>query len=462
MPITQSEIDKLVKRKVNTAKNTAKFEYGLKKEKEGFLASLASSTGLPQLAVSGFRTGQGVFGGGKALAEYITGQPEKAKQTLMNTASRVQQSVDLGLLGSYKAASTPREVLGAGLQAGTTIGTLGAGSAATAAGRIGMGAITGGGISLGESIEEGDSLKKTALHTATGALTGAAVAGIFEGLGVLTKKFLGDKSTRIAGKQYARELGQDTKEYAAELKKVAADTENQLKFFGEKVASATDDSGNRLYVGSLDKIAGTAEKVSSVKSKELIKELRKYPDVKISKPSVEDIIPILESKYGANAVTDSQKRVIEGELKRMSDIVTPEQALLDRQMYDGLISKNFWKNIFTGEKTGFADDLRYAIRNILRKNIEGVSDDIPVRSLNEQIGLALDISDLARHQQALRELSKKQPALYKLIWDKTFGNPAVTTRFVQSLPGLGKAGQTGFRRGIRTLVTEGVKQINQE
>ena len=81
-------------------------------------------------------------------------------------------------------ASTPQEVVGTGLKAGTTIAGFGAPLAASVAGKVGMGAVEGGLTFGGQAIEEGKSAGEVAKEALGGAAFGAATVGV---IGALSK-----------------------------------------------------------------------------------------------------------------------------------------------------------------------------------------------------------------------------------------------------------------------------------
>ena len=174
--------------RLNSQKQTAIQEK--KSQQKGILGTIADYTGLPGMIASGIGAAKalpGAYNIAKAGVQSLSGNQEEAKQSLEKAAMYGQEAVkpvNMGILGQYKPATTPQEVVGTGLKAGTTIAGFGAPLAASVAGKVGMGAVEGGLTFGGQAIEEGKSAGEVAKEALGGAAFGAATVGV---IGALSK-----------------------------------------------------------------------------------------------------------------------------------------------------------------------------------------------------------------------------------------------------------------------------------
>ena len=436
-------------------------------EGKGFLESFAESTGLPQLLTSGIRAGQGAFGLGKAGVQRLFGDREAAAQTIRETGEKVSKPLDLGAFGEYEAADDPREVLSVGLKAGSTLGFLGAGSVAGTTGkavatRIGAGATTGGLSAAGQAIGEEKDIGEIAKATAWGIGTGAAVSGVFEGVGAILRKMNFIKN--IGKNTYNKELQPPTKDLTKNIT-------NHWKTFGEEARNQVDDLGKPIYQGGYKTMQGQAEGVLKKAGGQLDDLARTFDDQGVNATRNEiagDIAEEISDTFGR--LKSSQLKQIEFEVRRMPNKMNVTNMIKNKRMYDNLIPDNVFLRSDEGT-VAFASQVKYSLRDRLRQMIDTKTADPAIKGLNKQMSIAMDVRKLSAAQRAIRTKLKAGAAqggrpisrLISKIWDDYIFNPAITTKASQATKRIGeKAGQTLPRRAVRAGVIQSVNSRDQK
>lgn len=442
-------------------------QYRQTDEHKTFLETFADDTGIPSLIASGVRATQGTFGLGKATLQYMRGEKEQARRTIMETGAKTSQALDLGILGEYEAPDELREVIGTGLKAGTTLGFLGAGSVVGTTGRavatrIGMGGVAGGLTGAGESIEEGGDVKSVAKSTMWGVGTGLAVAGAFEGLGFLLRKM-----------HFMRNIGKNTynKELQPPRKELTNQIEHGWRTFGEEVRNLTDDAGRPIYKGTYKTMKKQALSELSDAGNQLKKLAQQYDDAGAYATSNEiagDIVKEMQDTFG-DQITNANLRTIKHEVSRLGRGNLNISEMIDKKrMYDGLIPDSYW--VKAGDaNTALVSQVKYSLRDRLRQMINQKTKDEAIKHLNHRLSIAMDVKHLTSEQIAVRATQKISGGggyFYKLVGrfiDDYIFNPAITTRASQATKRIGeKVGQTIPRRVGRLGIIEGISSKDQK
>lgn len=175
------------------------------KEEKGFLRTMGEEIVRPfaKFGVSAAKAAQGAYGLAKAGVQTAFGNKEAAKQTIKETGERVNRAVDLPFVGETKAVQKPSDVIGTGLDIGTTIfgGGIGAGAvkggfkgavktATKEAIKYGVPTAFASGVSK-ELQEEDPTLSGAFKKGLAGAAGAFAVAPIIAGAGSATGKLFG-------------------------------------------------------------------------------------------------------------------------------------------------------------------------------------------------------------------------------------------------------------------------------
>jgi hypothetical protein len=360
--------------------------------------------------------------------------------------------------------ATKGEVVGSGIKTATTILGMGK-SAATALGRIGVGAGIGAGYGAGSAIEQGKPIGEIAKQTATGAVIGGVVSGLFEAASALVRevsktKFVQNK----VGNTYNKELQPPKKELTKQI-------ENNFKTFGQEVSNVVDDAGKPVYVGSYRDLMQKAKNELSVKGDNLnkfLESISKTGTTQTTKKEIAgDIIKIMENNYGK--LTPSQLKQISFEISRMPNKMDLTGVEKIKRLYDSLIPDSFWEKI-GDPAVSFPSLVKYTLRdnakNIINQKAGQFSAGIEgkiIQQLNKEMGIAMDVKHLAASQLAQRASSKIGASqggggyfylIRKLIDDYIF-NPQLTTRGAQFLKNMGtKVGQTPLRQATRLGITK--------
>lgn len=562
-------------------------EYKNTPQGKNFLQKIADTTMIPKALASGIAATKGVIGLGKAGIQTLAGNKEGAAQTLRATEADINKPMDsifgeeraVGAGEEFGSGKTIKDMFATGIGAGTTIGSIGAGSIAgttgkAIAGRIGEGAVVGGLSSFSQGLERGDKAGQIAKDTAIGAATGAAVSSVFEGIGAALRHF-----------KAAKDLGKNTynKELQPSKKELTKDLEHHWKTFGEEVRDQVDDAGNPVYQGGYKEMQGQAENVlknaggqlddklaqldaagpvtqeldpkyfnhfiddaaqqadravsgSALKKTELGNQIREIAKRKITTPAeftaaIEDVFqnnPEVAKITNVKTLTNLQKAIdnnanfmqkqlsspeyievlkgngllhevkgititpkelsrgiveelenqrgqlspaelskIEFEINRMGDKPLNLQDLQRfKRLYDSLIPKSFWDNM-ADPNIAVPTQTKYALRDSIRNAIEKLANDPEVASLNQQMGIAMDVRHLSAAQQAIRASQKVSSnsgnpisKLFSRLWDDVIFNPKNTTKASQFIKRAGeKVGQTPLRQAGRTGIIKGIEVL---
>ena len=195
-------------------------------------------------------------------------------------------------------------------------------------------------------------------------------------------------------------------------------------------------------------------------------QISKYNNITFSKNEVVgNIILDLKDEYGA--LTSNQLKTITSYIKKMPEIMTPEEALKAKRMYDGLIANTSWSKIVANAdpQLSFATQVKYILRDNLRKAINEKTGNAAIQQINNRMSIAMEMRDLTATQMARRAkektISGSNPfgKIIGKIFDDIILNPAITTRTSQTLKSLGsKTGQTPLRSVGRSVL---IKQVSK-
>lgn len=330
-----------------------------------------------------------------------------------------------------------------------TLGTvaLGAKPSASVAGRLGMATTYGAGAGLKSGLEQEMTAPQLATKTAKGAAVGLATGLVFEGVGKLLKS----AGAKLGKNVYNKELQPDTKLLTSEIKRNA-------QTFGEQVRNVVDDTGKPVYVGNystLLKKSGEEISNNGQKLEKLLVSLDKTNPIKISRnEATKGLVSSLQDEFGS--LTKQQIETIKMEVKRLPKEMDRQGLLKAKRMVDNLISDANWDKILTDGQASYANQVKYIIRDNLRKLIENSADDTVVKGLNQRMSMGMEVRDLVAKQLAIRtkqKISASGGVFYKLfgkIIDDYILNPSITTRFSQATKTAGsKTGQTLLRQATR-------------
>jgi len=341
--------------------------------------------------------------------------------------------------------------------AGEAVGTLGtialgAKPSASVAGRLGMAATFGAGAGLKSGLEKEMTAPEIAKKTAVGAGVGLATGLVFEGIG----KLLRSAGSKLGKNVYNKELQPDTKQLTSEIKRNA-------QTFGEQVRNVVDDKGKPVYVGNYKTLLSKSQnevKNNGQKLEKLLVNLDKTNPIKISRnEATKGLVSSLQDEFGS--LTKQQIETIKMEVKRLPQEMNRQDMLKAKRMVDDLISNADWDKILTDGQASYANQVKYIIRDNLRKLIEGSADDTVVKELNQRMSMGMEVRDLVAKQLAIRakqKISATGGVFYKLfgkLVDDYILNPSITTRFSQAMKTAGsKTGQTVARQAARLGITK--------
>ncbi|MBM2814865.1 MAG: hypothetical protein HW421_1627 [Ignavibacteria bacterium] len=114
-------------------------------------------------------------------------------------------------------------------------------------------------------------------------------------------------------------------------------------------------------------------------------QISKYNNITFSKNEVVgNIISDLKDEYGA--LTSNQLKTITSYIKKMPEMMTPEEALKAKRMYDGLIANTSWSKIVANAdpQLSFATQVKYILRDNLRKAINEKTGDKGIQAINTE------------------------------------------------------------------------------
>ena len=109
-------------------------------------------------------------------------QGDPRRRELLLQAQQMSSRASVGAEKFLKEAPTPQQAIGSMGKLGVTAITLGAGTPATVAGRIGAGALAGAGFGGSSAMEEGKGPKDVLKETAIGGAIGGAIPAAIEGV----------------------------------------------------------------------------------------------------------------------------------------------------------------------------------------------------------------------------------------------------------------------------------------
>ena len=383
---------------------------------------------------------QGMYGDAEKVGGDILGNVRSQKQVIADA---------LGTLGFATLAGTPT-ALGGGLKAGGALASkLGAKKAvSTIGGRLALGTTFGAGAGAQQALGAEKSVGEIAKSTAIGAGVGLAVGGAVEGIGALLRKAVQTKPVqKLIGNVYNRELQPPTKDMVADL-------ERHAQSIGQRVANETDDTGKAIYKGGYDTMARQAEGQISKNANLLKSQLKNVKTTIKAQSFKEQLLSKLKDEFGF--LDDGQLATIEAEIKKLPPKMNPLELLNQRQIVDSKIPKGFW--IEPNPQRAFVGNVRYYLRGLMKNSIEQLAPTTPVKQLNQKIGLAIDVKDLAYLQEAIRMKGRGvasigfwKPIAYAL--DRTIFNPQITTRVAQGIKKLGQKSGNIPLRNITTGIT---------
>jgi len=348
-----------------------------------------------------------------------------------------------------KPGPSPLKVAADVGQIGLTLAAPLTAPAKTIAGRVAFGTAIGAGAGVTQAIKEGKpTISSVAGQTIGGGLVGAGISGAFEIVGIGLRALANSKfAQQLASKTYSKALQPKTKELATQIQKGFTTT-------GQKIA----DAG---YVGGYKSMLSQAKQNINKFSSQLDDILSKYPNIKITKTQiVGNSADDLADVFGA--LTKQQIATIKREASKLPKSVNLKELLSLKRQLDKKISPTFW--IEPDPKKSFVQWVNYIFRKNAKALIENSTDDILVKSINQNLGLAIDVRELAALREAIKEKGRNLIPMgrYSLIanlLDRTIFNPKLTTRVAQTIRGLGfKTGQTGIRQVGRAGIIIGTRQ----
>lgn len=382
------------------------------------------------------------------------------KDVIGETRSPKQISGDaLGTLGWATVAGTPTALGGSTLPATSGLGKLVGASKAVSSvpGRLALGTLFGAGSGAQQALNENAGAGEIAKKIAIGGATGLAVTGVMEGIGYGLRKLAESRAAnKFAGNIYNTELQPDTKDMVSDLKR-------HFSSVGEQIANESDEAGNAVYKGGYDTMAKQAESQISEKAQLIRKPLEAYdkfdPVTIKAQDFKEPLLAKLNDEFGY--LDDHQLASVEAELKKLPPEMNRIDLLDNRQIVDSKIPKGFW--IDPNPQRSFIGNVRYYLRGIMKNAIEDSAQDVAVKQLNQKIGLAADVKDLAYTQEALRMKMRGVSSIgfwkpISTLLDRTVFSPQVTTRVAQGIKGLGqRKGGVPLENIITNLINQSQK-----
>ena len=343
----------------------------------------------------------------------------------------------LGTLGTIAIGATPASGLTAA-KTGTFAAKVGAKKATTnLIGRLGMATAFGTGSGTKKALEEDRNAFQTATSAVRGGAIGFTTGLFFEGIMKGIKKV-----APLFGKNtYNKELQPNANELASNIKR-NADT------FGEKVRNITDENGKAIYKGTYNTLMKQGKNEVSKngdKLTALLKAADKVDDFSINKNKIAgNIISDLKNQYGS--LTSNQLKSIKLFVRKMPNQMNRTDMQKYKRLYDSLMSKTDWSKIIVGDtQASFAGQVKYILRDNIKKAIEQSTDDVVIKTLNTRMGIGMEVRDLAAKQLASRAKMKVQASgmnpisrLLSRIWDDGLFNAGITTRASQLTQKIGE------------------------
>lgn len=327
---------------------------------------------------------------------------------------------------------------------------------ASAIKRIAFGSAIGAGAGAARELKKDSPAEQIARETGKGALFGGAIGVGFEGIGLglralVNKTKLGAFIQKRAGNAFNRALQTPTKDLTKQI-------EFNLETTGQKIAKAG-------FKGGFQKMKQQAQKKLAESGTALNKLLAKFPKVIIKRPQVVgNLTDQLEDTFGA--LTKNEINTIKKEVTKIPEKMNLTRLLRYRRVLDKKIDPTFW--IEPNERKAFVGWVRYLLRGNMKLVIENSTDDLVVRRLNQEMGLAMDVRHLSALQEALRARGGRNIiplgrfSFISELLDRTIFNPAITTRMSQRFLNLGaKTGQTKTRQAVRLGFIEGLQKKEQ-
>ncbi len=422
----------------------------LPKGVEGFAETLGSTATLGTKNVrEAIKSQEGLDEMTQRLGEAILAGRKEGKDTSrlekqykINTGGRTGLRDLIGETADKSAKQIAGEAL-------STVGTLaiGASPGATIGKRLVAGATIGGAFGTAGALREDETWGNVVTSGLTGAVVGLVLSGALEGVGAAARKVL----PKVGKHTFTKELQPSTKDLTKEV-------EFGFERFGSKVRNVKNADGSAVYKGTYETMLNQSKSQLNSKGKELSKILSKYdPGVKVSRSQAAgDIISQMQETFGR--LSKTQLKQIMFEVNRMPSSMNATGMLKNKRIYDGLIPDSFW--LKAGDSNvAFITQAKYILRDNLRKLINEKTDDVLVKRLNGELGIAMDVRHLASGQIARRtkeKISGEGGVFYKLIGrfvDDYIFNPAITTRASQATLRAGqKTGQTPLRSAGRGLL----------
>lgn len=401
----------------------------------------------------------GTTGLGKGLAQgiFLKFTPE-GKDILKRIENGEMQYSDLeNIIGK---GVTNKEIIGSGIQTAASFTGLGK-ALPSIAGRIGVGTAVGTGIGAGGALQQNQDTTGVLKSAAIGGAVGFGVSGVFEGVGAILRKTVGNKFFKNT---YNKELQPPKKELAQSIEK-------GFKTFGEDVRGLKNPNGTPVYQGTYNTMMNQAKTELQTKGtqlSDLLKNIDSTQGVVLKREQVfKGIKKVMEDNYGK--LSDAQIKQIRFEISRMPKTFNLTGLEKIKRMYDNLIPDSFWTKI-DDPAISFPSLVKYTLRDNARKLINETVADPIVQRINNELGIAMDVKKLAASQIAQRALTKISAQgglfgkLYGRIIDDFIFNPAITTRISQGAKGAGKelgdrgAKQQLLRQTTRLGITKGITE----
>lgn len=386
---------------------------------------------------------------GKALGEQIGAT---IAQGILMFEDKERKQKGLGSASQFVQFPDKSKVVADVAQIGLSLAPGAVPPAKSVLGRVGFGTGIGAGTGLTQSIKQGDEPTEVLGKTIGGGIIGLGVSGAFEVVGAGLRALSNSNFLKkMTGATYTKALQPPTKELAKQIEKGFQTT-------GEKIA----DAG---YVGGLQKMKSQADSNIKLFGGQLDDVLNKYPNVKISKNQIiSNTADDLADVFGS--LTKQQMATVQREASKLPQETDLKGLLQLKRQLDKRISPTFW--VEADPNKSFVQWVNYVFRKNAKVLIENSTDDVAVKEINQKLGLAVDVKELASLQEAIKQKGRNlipmgRYSFFANILDRTIFNPALTTRQAQFMRGLGQTtGQTPLRQvarsGIISQTTEGIQE----
>jgi len=355
-----------------------------------------------------------------------------------------------------------KQIVGEGLGVLGTV-ALGAKPSKSLAKRLAFGTVYGAGAGAKRGLEVEEEAEKIIKKAAIGGLIGFGISGSLELAGYGLKKLAkGRWMSRRTGNIYNKELQPKTSELAGQIKREAQTT-------GQRVRDVVDAKGNPVYVGKYSTLLDKSKNEIKKHGQLLSDKIKVYDDITINRSeATRGMFAKLGDEYGH--LEPSQLKTVNKLVKKMPTEMNMSGALKNKRMYDGLISDTSWSKIVADKvdpQVAFATEVKYLLRDNLRKLINEKTGDAAIQQLNYRMSTGMQVRDLVSQQLAIRAKQKISGSggifwkMYGRVIDDVIFNPAITTRWAQFQTRLGeKVGQTIPRQAARIgAITEGIEEL---